>query len=60
MKIDPMNKIAQKSVGFHLRQLLFLAKHPNFRPDPHFRKEFDEQIAEIDTFYLDDKDPRKL
>ena len=48
-----MNKITQKSVGFHLRQILFFAEHPEFKPDPFCRKAVDEQIKLIDPTYLE-------
>jgi len=58
-RIDPMDKISQKSVGFNLRQLLFFAKYPNFKPDPHCRRKIDDQIAEIDPSYLSKNDERR-
>lgn len=48
-----MNKITQKSVGFHLRQILFFAEHPAFKPDTFCRKAMDEQIKLIDPNYLE-------
>ena len=50
--IDPMEKITQKSVGFHLRQILFFADHPDFKPDQFCRSAVDEQIKLIDQKYL--------
>ncbi len=49
-----MNKITQRSVGFNLRQILFFAENPNFKPDQFCRKAVDEQIKLIDPSYLDD------
>jgi len=53
MAIKPMNKITQRSVGFHLRQVLFFAEHPEFKPDMFCRKAVDEQIKLIDPEYLE-------
>ncbi len=55
MRIKPMNKITQRSVGFHLRQVLFFAEHTNFRPDQFCRNAVDEQIKLIDPSYLDNE-----
>ena len=52
MRIKPMNKITQRSVGFHLYQILFFAEHPNFRPDQFCRQSIDEQIKLIDPSFL--------
>jgi len=51
--VKPMNKITQKSVGFHLRQILFFAEHPTFKPDTFCRRAMDEQIKLIDPNYLE-------
>ena len=53
MKIKPLNRITQKSVGFHLRQILFFAENPNFKPDTFCRKAIDEQIKLISPEFLD-------
>ena len=53
MKIKPMNKITQRSVGFNLRQILFFAEHPDFKPDSFCREAVDEQIKQIDDRYLE-------
>jgi len=50
--INQMDKIVQRSVGFNLRQLLFFAEHPNFKPDLFCRRVVDEQIKLIDPAYL--------
>lgn len=50
-RVDPMQKIAQRSVGFYFRQLLFFNKYPEFRPDDFCRKAIDEQIKLIDKQY---------
>ena len=52
-KINPMNKISQRSVGFHLRQLLFFAEYPDFKPDSFCREAVDKQIAKIDERFLE-------
>ncbi len=48
-----MNKITQRSVGFHLRQLLFFAEHPEFKPDIFCRDAIDEQINKLDERFLE-------
>jgi len=53
-KIKPMNKITQRSVGFNLRQILFFAENPDFKPDMFCRKAVDDQIRLIDPKYLDE------
>lgn len=53
MAIKPMQKISQRSVGFHLRQILFFAEHPEFRPDQFCRDAVDEQIKLLDERYLE-------
>lgn len=57
---DPMNKATQRSVAFKLRQILFFAKYPDFKPDSFCVDKVDEQIAEIDPEYLDEQDPRRI
>ena len=47
-KVEPMEKITQRSVGFKLRQILFFAKHPDFNPDKFCRDAIDEQIKLIE------------
>lgn len=56
MRIRPMNKITQRSVGFNLRQVLFFAEHPDFKPDMFCRSAVDEQIKLIDPSYLDEEE----
>jgi len=51
-RINPMNKIVQRSVGFKLKQILFFAEHPQFKPDQFCRNAVDEQIKLIDPEYL--------
>jgi len=47
-KVNPMEKVMQRSIGFHMRQHLFFAKYPNFQPDEYCRAAVDEQIRLID------------
>lgn len=56
---DPKQKVMQRSIGFPLRQHMFFAEHPSFKPDTHCRRSVDDQIAEIDPKYLDETDVRK-
>ncbi len=51
-KIEPMEKIMQRSVGFKLRQILFFAEHQEFNPDRFCRDAIDEQIKLIDNKFL--------
>jgi len=53
--VKPMNRISQRSIGFNLRQLLFFAEYPTFKPDEFCRKEIDEQIKLIDPKFLEEK-----
>ena len=55
VKINPMNKITQRSVGFHLRQILFFAENPDFKPDQFCREAVDEQIKLIDERFNEKK-----
>lgn len=50
---NSMKKIVQRSIGFELRQILFLAEHPDFKPDKFCRKILDEQIKIIDPEFLE-------
>ena len=43
-RINPRNKIRQKSVGFEHRQIEFFENNPDFKPDVYCRKAIDEQI----------------
>jgi len=52
VKINPMDKITQRSVGFKLKQILFFAENPGFKPDIFCRNAVDEQIKLIDPDYL--------
>jgi len=50
--INAMDKITQRSVGFKLKQILFFAENPGFKPDIFCRNAVDEQIKLIDPDYL--------
>jgi hypothetical protein len=47
-RINPNNKIMQKSVGFKFRQWKFFSDHPEFKPDDCCRDAVDNQIRMID------------
>ena len=48
---NPMEKITQRSIGFRLRQILFFAEYPEFKPDEFCRNAIDNQIEKIDERY---------
>ena len=52
-KVEPMEKITQRSVGFKLRQILFFANYSDFNPDEFCRDAIDEQIKLIDNSFLE-------
>ena len=58
-KVNPLEKVSQRSVGFPFRHHLFFAEYPDFKPDSFCRKAVDDQIAKINTRYLKNDDPRK-
>jgi hypothetical protein len=50
---DPMEKVSQRSIGFHFRQILFFNKYdgisnPEFKPDIFCRDAIDKQIEAIE------------
>ena len=51
-KINPEDKIVQRSVGFNFRQIRFFNEYPDFKPDMFCRKAIDEQIKLIDNKFL--------
>lgn len=53
-RINPNDKIVQRSIGFNLRQILFFAEHPDFKPDSFCRDAIDQQIKLIDPTFLKD------
>lgn len=52
MLSNQMDKIVQRSIGFNLRQILFFAKYPDFKPDKFCRNAVDKQIEIIDPKFL--------
>jgi len=55
-RIDPNEKIVQRSVGFNFRHHLFFNEYPEFKPDEYCRKAIDEQIEEIDKRFMKKND----
>ena len=51
-RIDPEDRIVQRSVGFNFRQIRFFNEHQDFKPDTFCRQAIDEQIKMIDPKYL--------
>ena len=51
-KIDPEEKIVQRSIRFNFRQIRFFNEHPEFKPDIYCRKAVDEQIGMLDNKFL--------
>ena len=43
-RCEPMKKIVQRSIGFTLKQIIWFAEHPEFKPDTFCRIAVDEQI----------------
>jgi len=54
-RINPRNKIVQRSIGFNFRQIEFFNEHPDFKPDIFCRDAVDEQIKMLDPKYLEEK-----
>lgn len=54
-RINPEDKIVQRSIGFNFRQIRFFNKYPEFRPDEFCRQAIDEQIKQIDPKFLKDE-----
>ena len=52
-RINPRDKIVQRSIGFNFRQIEFMNAYPRFKPDAYCRKIIDEQIEAIDTKFLE-------
>lgn len=55
---NPDNKIVQRSIGFHFRQIRFFNKYPEFKPDEFCRASIDEQIGIIDSNFLEEKNEK--
>lgn len=47
-RCEPMEKIVQRSIGFTLKQILWFAEHPEFKPDIFCREAVDEQVKLIE------------
>jgi hypothetical protein len=52
-RINPRNKIVQRSIGFNFRQIEFLNEHQDVKPDAFCRYALDEQIRIIDPKFLE-------
>jgi hypothetical protein len=44
VRINPEEKIVQRSIGFNFRQIRFFNEYPDFKPDKYCRDAVDEQI----------------
>lgn len=53
-RINPENKIVQRSIGFNFRQIRFFNQYPDFKPDEFCRQAIDAQIEIIDNRFLKD------
>jgi hypothetical protein len=51
-RINPRDKIVQRSIGFNFRQIEFFNEHQDFKPDEYCRLAIDEQISIIDERFL--------
>ena len=51
-RINPEEKIVQRSIGFNFRQIRFFNEHPEFKPDTYCRDAVDAQIKLIDQNFL--------
>lgn len=51
-RIDPEEKIVQRSIGFNFRQIRFFNEYPDFKPDTFCRVAVDNQIMLRDTKFL--------
>jgi hypothetical protein len=51
-RINPRDRIMQRSIGFNFRQIEFFNAHPDFQPDLFCRDIIDEQIKIIDKRFL--------
>lgn len=47
-RVNPMDQIVQRSIGFKFRQKLFFNKYRDFKPDAFCRDAVDEQIIKLD------------
>lgn len=51
-RVEPRERIKQRSVGFNSRQIDFFDEYPEFNPDEICRKAVEEQIKLIDPTFL--------
>ena len=51
-RIEPSEKVRQKSICFKNRQIEFMEKYPEFNPHVYCQKAMDEQIEYIDRRFL--------
>ena len=58
-KINPRDRITQRSIGFNFRQILFFNEYPQFTPDSWCREAVDKQIKEIDSKFLKEEEDEK-
>jgi len=54
-RVEPREKILQKSIGFNFRQHEFFNMYPDFKPDRYCREAVDEQIKLIDPTFLENE-----
>ena len=57
-KVSPRERITGKTIGFRLRQIMFMDKHRDFKPDAFCRKAIDDQIKMIDPEFLSENEKR--
>lgn len=55
-RIKNSEKIVNRSIGFHLRQLQFFEKYPEFKPDLYCREAIEDQIRLIDREFLSEEE----
>ena len=58
-RMNPRDKIVQRSVGFNFRQIEFFNAHPDFKPDTFCRDAIDKQIEIIDIKFLKEENGSK-
>jgi len=51
-RINPKDKIVQRSIGFNFRQIEFFNEYQEFKPDEFCRDAIDEQIKQINEKFL--------
>lgn len=57
-RINPEERIVQRSVGFNFRQIRFFNKYPEFKPDEYCRKAIDEEIRRLDKEFLSEDEKK--